>query len=316
MNKLYAPLLIPTLNRFDHFSSCVNSLLQCELSSETDLYIALDYPLKEQHYDGYNKIKGFIEKIDGFKSVNVLQREHNYGAHQNIHEAIDFLFQKYETLILTEDDNVFSTDFLLFMNKSFETYKDSLDVFSVCGYNYPVEIPKSYENEVYLWTGYSAWGVGFWRSKFVNVNWTEETVHSDVKTFLHDYRKVVQLDKIANNYVPALLHMHNIQKIHGDTYICMYQFLNKMVSVFPVISRVRNMGHDGSGINCGTMEDDFFSVQEIYTGTHTYKIPKLNSTNSIINKILYNHFKTDWNSKMKLIIKLILFRLGFTNNKQ
>jgi hypothetical protein len=310
-----APVLIPTLNRFVHFKSCINSLLECELSEETDLFIALDYPLRNNHWEGFNKIKEFITQIEGFKSVYVIKRECNFGAHRNIHDAIDFLFKKYETLILTEDDNVFSNDFLVYTNKCLETYNDNNNIFSVCGYNYPVEMLKFYENEIYSWQGYSAWGVGLWRNKFLKINWSEEVVLSNVKNFLNDYKKVIQLDKIANHYIPALLHMYNIQQVHGDTYISMHQFLNNMTSIFPVISRVRNMGHDGSGINCGVMENDIFAVQDIYSGSNNYEIPKGISRNDDIDTLLYTHFRTQWMFKIKLVIKLVLFNLGYKSAK-
>lgn len=316
MNFYYAPVLIPTLNRFDHFKRCVNSLLECELCLETDLFVALDYPSKESHWEGYNKIQQFIKEIQGFKSVTVIKREFNFGAHANIIDGYDVIFKNYESLILSEDDNVFSKDFLMFTNRCLEVYKDDDSIFSVCGYNYPIEIPKFYENEIYTWQGYSAWGVGFWRDKFLKIDWSDEVVQSNVKSFLNNYTKVIQLDKIGNHFIPALLHMHNVQQVHGDTYISMYQFLNNMTSVFPVISRVRNMGHDGSGVNCVVVEDNVFSAQEIYRGSGNYEIPKILKADEFIDKILYNHFKTHWKSKIKLFVKLILFNFRFKRVKK
>jgi hypothetical protein len=311
MTTDFAPILITTLNRYDHFKKCIKSLSECELCLETDLYIALDYPLRDLHWEGYNEIQKFIKCIEGFKSVNVIKREYNFGAQNNTHDAINFLFKDYESLILTEDDNLFSKDFLVFINRCLQTYKGDSNIFSVCGYNYPVEFNKSYKEQIYVWQGHSAWGTGLWRDKFQKVDWSPEVVLSNVQLFLKDYRKVFGLNTIANSYIPALIHMSNVKQIHGDTYVCLYQYLNKMSSVFPVISRVRNMGHDGSGINGGFMEEDIFSVQKIYRGSSHYEIPKFLKPEKYVDKILYNHFKTNWKSNIKLFIKLILFNLGF-----
>jgi hypothetical protein len=315
MIKSIAPVLIPTLNRYDHFKRCVNSLKECELSLHTDLFIALDYPLKDSHWDGYNKILKFIGKIEGFKTINIIKREVNFGASKNGSDALNFIFSKYETLVFSEDDNVFSKDFLMFMNRCLETYYDDNRIFSVCGYNYPVEISRFHEHEMYIWQGYSAWGVGLWREKFQKIDLGEEIVQLNVEDFLKNYIKVIQLDKIANHYIPALLHMHNVHQVHGDTYISMYQFLNNMYSVFPVISRVRNMGHDGSGVNC-VVVDKVFSAQEIYSGSGNYETPKILKADEVIDKILYDYFKTQLKSKIKLFIKLILFKLGFNWSKK
>ena len=58
--KNFAPVLIPTLNRFNHFKSCLDSLRKCTYSDQTDLFIALDYPLKENHFEGYYKILNYL----------------------------------------------------------------------------------------------------------------------------------------------------------------------------------------------------------------------------------------------------------------
>ena len=55
-NMIYAPVLIPTLCRDEHFIRCIESLKRNAWAKYTDIYIALDFPCKESHWDGYNKI--------------------------------------------------------------------------------------------------------------------------------------------------------------------------------------------------------------------------------------------------------------------
>lgn len=311
----YAPVLIPTLNRFDHFERCVASLSACEGSEQTDLFVALDYPSKESHWEGFTIIKELLKDIKGFKSLTVINRTVNFGAHANIHEAYDFIFKNYDRVILSEDDNVFSKDFLIFINKSLQQYEHDSTIFSVSGYNYPVKMPKSYTDEVYFWRGYSAWGVGLWRDKFLKMDCSEEAIQNSVSNFFKDYKKVWEFNKIANNYVPALVTMLEKKAIHGDTYICLYQFLNNMTSVFPVVSRVRNLGHDGSGVNCGVMIDDIYSKQEIYQGKSTYEIPKNAKQDEEINTVLRSHFSIKMKSQFKFFCKLFLINKGFHPQK-
>lgn len=58
---IYAPIYIPTLCRYEHFKQCIESLAQCDGASETEVYVALDYPAKESHLEGYEKIKTYLE---------------------------------------------------------------------------------------------------------------------------------------------------------------------------------------------------------------------------------------------------------------
>jgi hypothetical protein len=305
-----APILIPTLNRYEHFKRCVNSLKECEFSSNSDLFIALDYPLKDSHWKGYVEILNFIDGLNGFKSVNIIKREYNMGAYKNSEDALKFIFSKYDILIFTEDDNVFSKDFLHFINTGLSKYRYNEQIFSICGYNYPTKMPKSYKDEIYIWQGYSAWGVGLWRDKFLKIDWSEEIVQSSVKDFLKNYFKIFEFNKIANIYLPALLNMYNRKLIHGDIYICMNQFLNNMYSVFPVQSRVRNIGNDGSGENCVILEDDIYASQEMYQGSNDYVLNYNMLPNNEINNVLKKHFKSLLKSKILILFILIMTNLG------
>ena len=227
MIKDFAPVLIITLNRYQHFIRCVKSLSKCLYADKTDLYIALDYPLNESHWEGYNQIKSFINTITVFKSITIIKREVNFGIHKNYIESLNFVFETHDRIIFSEDDNIFSTDFLCFMNKCLEKFEGRNDIFSVNGYNYPINIPDEYSENVYLWEGNSAWGQGYWRKKFIKINWTNEIVQSNVNTFLKNYIDLFKFNRIANCYIPALVHMQNVNKIHGDVYISLYQFCNE-----------------------------------------------------------------------------------------
>ncbi len=61
----WAPVFIPTLCRFEHFKRCVESLAVCTHANETELFIALDYPCKESHWDGYRRIEAHLGGVKG-----------------------------------------------------------------------------------------------------------------------------------------------------------------------------------------------------------------------------------------------------------
>ena len=53
----------------------------------TDVYVALDYPSKETHWEGYNKIREYLKgEFPEFASFNVIARETNYGSARNMRE--------------------------------------------------------------------------------------------------------------------------------------------------------------------------------------------------------------------------------------
>ncbi len=195
----FAPVLIPTLNRHVHFKRCVESLARCTHAEKTDLFIALDYPLTESHWDGYNLIVKYLPEIKGFKSISIIKRDKNFGARENIIDARKMIFETYDRIILSEDDNEFSYDFLNFVNQGLEVYEDRNDIFAINGYNYPIVVPKNYDNNVYLWQGYSAWGCGIWKKKWGKVDWSLENLKIDLSI----YKNIKCLNNIAGHYVPS-----------------------------------------------------------------------------------------------------------------
>ena len=50
---IFAPVIIPTLNRYEHFRKCLESLEACTGAEKTDVYVALDFPPSEKYVEGW-----------------------------------------------------------------------------------------------------------------------------------------------------------------------------------------------------------------------------------------------------------------------
>jgi hypothetical protein len=308
--KAFAPVLIITLNRFSHFERCVSSLARCLYADQTDLYIALDYPARESHFKGYTEILKFIPTIKGFNSVVLIKRDKNFGIAKNYYDALDYVLSRHDRLLFSEDDNVFSTDYLNFMNQCLSVYEHDVRIFTVCGYNYPVAMPESYKEVEYIWSGHSAWGFGLWKHKWEQVNWADEEVFRNVSNFGRKPLQLKRYTRIANHYLDSLNTILKMKRANGDGYICMYQYVHNMYSVFPVESRVKNDGHDGSGNHCAIDEEQVYTNQQVYTGTHEYRIGGNAQINSAIFQNLRFFFRRSNYLLMKDYLKMLLLQLG------
>ena len=60
---IYAPVVIPTLNRYEHLRQCLESLSNCTLAEETEVYVALDYPPLEKYVEGWQKTREYLYAI-------------------------------------------------------------------------------------------------------------------------------------------------------------------------------------------------------------------------------------------------------------
>lgn len=290
MVKKYAPIYIPTLCRDKHFIKGLESLKKNGWAKYTEVYIALDYPAKEAHWDGYRKICEYLEKGDFsvFAGFYVKKREKNIGSLANIDSMRDELIEKYDRWIMAEDDIEFSPVFLEYMNKCLDLYEDDPEVFAVNGYTYPVTYKISEgSNVVKQFATVSEWGIGYWKNKYLKA---KNRIQNDyLRNSFSDAAKSGTLDRMVTSrrcdYINYALSGNNDPLYSHMTDISMgiYINLNEMCVISPTLSKTRNHGFDGSGLYCGKIEhaagthsmDYDYALQEIDMNESIDIIPDL-----------------------------------------
>jgi len=307
----YVPVIIPTLCRFEHFKRCVESLQNCVGAEETELYISVDYPAKPSHQEGHDKILEFINSgIEGFKDVFVYQQKENLGATRNLYFLNHEVKKNHYASIWSEDDNCFSPNFLLFVNKALYEYCDDDNVFSVSGYGYPLKQFKGLDS-YYLFPSFSAWGVGIWYEKYEKeFNKFDSLAYS--KSVLHSFSKSYRL-LIKNPHVlRALISMVNKNLLYGDTIFETVQTLEGKYTVFPTLSKSRNYGHDGSGLHCTNSDEDIYLNQVIDSSRSlNFEIGK-GLENKECEKAMHSYKKEIGGNRFRIIIKYLLYRMHIT----
>ena len=262
MATKYAPIYIPTLCRNAHFIRGLESLKKNGWAINTDVYIALDYPAKESHWEGYRKICDYLDNGDFsvFASFNIIKRDRNIGSLANIDSTRDMLIEKYDRWIMAEDDIEFAPVFLEYMNKCLDYYENDPDVFAVNGYAYPVSYSHSEDsNVIKQYATVSEWGIGYWKKKYLDAQQKIEngflrdsfnfadhagTLESMVKSRRFDYINYA----LSGNDDPLYTHM-------TDVSMGIYCNLTEKCVISPIVSKTRNHGFDGSGLYCGKIEN-------------------------------------------------------------
>lgn len=241
------PVIIPTLNRYEHFKNCVESLSKNLLANETELIIGLDYPPSEKYEEGWKKIKEYIPNIKGFKNITCFERKKNLGSMNNSAELENYVLSKYDAYIYTEDDNVFSPYFLEFINDGLKKYKDDESIIAICGYSYPID--WNTDKDIVIQNQYfSAWGYGTWGRKAqqlqqdLNNEFIKRTINS---SNFHKMKKKAKANFI--NYMGFVLE----ETINSfDVTRSFYMYLTDKSVLMPSKTLVTNNGWDGSGEHC------------------------------------------------------------------
>lgn len=248
------PVVIPTLCRYEHFKNCVETLSRCTLAEQTELVIGLDFPKKQVHKDGYKKIREYLDTISGFAKITVFTTDVNLGASKNVRRLIDYVYESYDAVIVTEDDNMFSPCFLEFMNKALDEYRDNIKVTSVSGYT-AISYYGVTTNPLILTHDYSAWGYGVWKNK---------RTHREIeyyKTVCRSFKKSFRVFMEYPAVLGMLVEMLWRRERWGDTMYTVDNILDDTYQLRPALSMVRNMGQDGSGLHSGI--NPIFLSQEI-----------------------------------------------------
>ena len=314
---IYAPIEIPTLSRNVHFIRLVDSLIVNTWAKCTELYVGVDFHPDEKYKEGREKILQYLdtERVrSAFKELHVIVRERNYGSVGNAHDLRDILKKKYDRWICLQDDLEVSPNFIEYMDKCLEKYKDDNNVVAICGYSYPVNWKLSKGANCFRQQINGAtWGLGFWREKYELVS---EEINSG--RLLNEYPNVIKkglyrkmIDACRREYVEAACYQwgygHQWFKVLSDIALRAYLAVYDKYAITPAITKVKNYGFDGSGDCCEAPEDgkvDPFAIQQM-DETTTFEIVESEECYAEENRELLNKLDSRTDEQMQKSKRLI-----------
>lgn len=256
-----APVVIATLDRYEHFKRCIESLAKNSWAKYTEVYVSVDCPPAEQYEEGHGMIVEYLDnrQFKEFKMLHLYFQEKNLGASGNMLFLRWKAFEKFDRVISFEDDLEVSPNYLEFMDKALEFGCYDETIYGVCGFSDWINKSKAMAGTAFKSLAYS-WGCGTYRAKYekmrneISVEWLDGIVYNARTMF-----KIFARDKVLFH---ALLNMYCTQR-HPvffaedgslkpiDIVVEVYMHMNDMCVILPAVSKVRNWGMDGSGQNCG-----------------------------------------------------------------
>lgn len=269
---IYAPIIIPTLNRYVHLERCIKSLQQNKWACHTELYISLDFPPAEKYVEGYKKVKEYLETgIDGFKAVHIYVQKSNLGPFENANFLRNEVKEAgYDCYIASEDDNEFSPNFIEYMDKCLDYFKEDEKALGVCAAQ-KGESWFSNGGNIVLQNICPAYGIGCWFAK-------DDKVKAELNDgFINEIGKQSKLLRSLKRknvlcfrayMISVVFSRNNIfwnenKVVYCDTIRSIYATVTDSYYVGPVKSKARNWGFDGSGVNMKAEEFDPIQVYKL-----------------------------------------------------
>ncbi len=310
-----APVVIPTLNRYEHLRNCIESLAVNKYAKETDLYISVDYPPAKKYEEGYHKVLEYVKgDIKGFKSVKVFIQKDNLGPSENGRFLYGRVWEDTDRLIYTEDDNIFSPNYLEYMNSMLDKYEDDTEIFAINGYLWPVKLSKC--DGLFKTSLFSAWGCGLWKNRMEEyAKFRKENIADFLKDrnnrkamkewSYHVYKNALY---IANDkyYLPIYRQNSSDGELRDSDFIVeLYLYIKGKKTIIPFLSKVRNMGHDGTGENCDSAERESFDLQP-FDNNDFYKTTEPEVLDKNDSEVIRHFFDDKESTSLKEKIKLLL----------
>jgi hypothetical protein len=245
-----APILIFAYNRPQHLQQTVEALLKNEYAPDSDLIIYSDGYKDEKTREGVEETREYIHSITGFKSIQIVEREKNWGLANNIIDGVTTVVNKYDRIIVLEDDLLTSPYFLKYMNEGLNFYENQEKIISIHGYIYPI---KGGLPETFFLKGADCLGWGTWKR-----GWSLfEPDGSKLLSKLIQRHKIKEFDFEGNYPYTKMLKKQAEGKV-GSWAIRWYAsaFLEDKLTLYPGRSLIFHNGSDGSGTNCN-ISDEF-----------------------------------------------------------
>ena len=240
-----APIVYFAYNRPSHTELTLNALKSNTFAEESDLIIYSDGPKTHEDIQKIAEVREILKKIEGFKSVSLIERSVNVGLYASIVEGVTDVVNKYGRVIVLEDDILVSPFFLKFMNEALTCYEHEKKVISIHAYVFPVD--TQFQTSFFLYnTG--AWGWATWKR-----GW--DLFECNDKLLLEKLRKEKLLNKFNfnNTYPFAQLLKKRIKRKNQSWAILWYAsaLLASKLTLYPPVSLAANIGHDGTGTHSG-----------------------------------------------------------------
>lgn len=259
-NIKYAPIVIFCFLRLEHLKKLIDSLKKNSIASQSHLIFYSDAARNENEKFQVDRLREYLETVDGFKEIELVYRDKNFGLAESIINGVTREVDRFGRVIVLEDDLIVSPYFLEYMNEMLTMYELDEQVVSIHGYVYPsLNLPS----QPFFITGADCWGWGTWKrawdifesdgyklQKAIIDNKLKKKFNFD---FSYPYSKMLQ-DQINGK--------NNSWAIRWNA----SAFVNNMFTLYPPSSFVMNVGFDNTGENCKTSEDYKVKLIQDYKG--------------------------------------------------
>ena len=270
------PVILITYKRAWHTAQVLNSLKKHNIQN---LFIFSDGPKNNDDLSDVYETRLLFQRID-WTTPTILEQNKNIGLANSIVSAANYVFKKFDRLILLEDDCVPQKYFFDFISTCLNKYENNEKVFGISGYTVPVpeSILKTYPYDLYSFPRIGSWGWATWKSAWQHFE------HDLTKGYRQAAENNIDLSQGGTD-VPLMLNQMLSGKLKDvwTLHWALSVYLNKGCYIYPTLSHIENIGMDGSGVHCGATQKFITSMAD--------RKPSRYPDDVKINEDIYKNFR-------------------------
>lgn len=250
--QTFAPIALFVYNRPEHTARTLKFLQQNELAAESRLFVFSDGFKSEADEKNVLEVRELLKNIDGFKSVEIVERKENMGLAKSIIIGVSKLIKDYKQVIVFEDDLITSPYTLTYFNEALTRYRDESKVMHIGAYMYNLkgaDLP-----ETFFYRAATSWGWATWERAWEHF---EPNIDTLMAKFDKSSRSAFSIEHTMNFWKQ----MEDYKSGKNNSWAIRWYasiFLKGGLTLNPSQSLVNNIGHDGSGIHSGI--NDIYNV--------------------------------------------------------
>lgn len=246
---LLAPIVIFCYNRPGHLTQTLNALKTNVLAKESQLYIFCDGAksnASEVDIKNINEVATICNGLKGFADVTVIKALSNKGLQASVIGGLNFILEKFENVIVVEDDVVTSPYFLQFMNDALVEYKYQKKVLTIGSWNYYYKTEHNFFNHMPDTIAWATW----------SDRW--KLFEPDGKKL---YDQLIERRLMNKFNLGGKYNFENMLKLQYEDRISSWAIrwtavavLNDTLTLYPKVSLSQHIGFDTAATNSNEMD--------------------------------------------------------------
>ncbi|MFM6976627.1 MAG: sugar transferase [Sphingobacteriaceae bacterium] len=298
----FAPIALFVYNRPEHTRRTLQFLKQNQLAAESRLFIFSDGPKNAAQQENVNAVRELIRKADGFKTIEIIEREANLGLANSIISGVSQLMDEYGRVIVFEDDLITSPYTLRYFNEALTHYENEESVMHVGAYMYPLPLEEAEQlPETFFFRAATSWGWATWGRAWKHFN---PDVNDLIRQFSEEQKHQFAIEGTMNFWKQ----MKELKWGRNNSWAIRWYasiFLRGGLTLNPAQSLVSNIGHDGSGVHSGINEIYNVSIHPKPVTTYPEVLAENESAYQSIKNFLKNRKGSLWQRVLRYAKQLL-----------